>query len=177
MPANDELSNKMREMPFGQDGNTAMHSVVDAPPMRPLDVKPKRIYIAASILANLAAAQLAIELIRAGFHVSSSWILHDHAALKAQGDLNEEKRNKINVEMCQQDIDDLAEADTLIILTYVPSTSGGLHVELGYFLGAKKTNVIVVGPRLNVFFWSKDVRYTSYGSGLVQWLQRPEHGS
>jgi hypothetical protein len=50
-------------------------------------------------------------------------------------------------------------------------------VELGYFLGANRSNIIVVGDRPNVFYWLEDVRFTRSVDGLVEWLQSPEHGS
>jgi hypothetical protein len=82
----------------------------------------------------------------------------------------------LDEEMGRIDVEDVLSADTLIILANQPSSSGGYHVELGLFLGAGKTNAIVVGERRNVFYWTEHVRFTHSVDGLVEWLQSPEHG-
>ena len=54
------------------------------------------------------------------------------------------------------DLLDIERSDALLILTEYPSTSGGLHVEFGIAL-ARRIPVYVVGPLLNVFFYSNQV--------------------
>ena len=49
-------------------------------------------------------------------------------------------------------------------------------MELGYFLGARRTNIVVVGERPNVFFWTDSVRFTPTTDGLVEWLLDESHG-
>lgn len=138
---------------------------------------PEKIYIAASIAAILPAAQLALQLVNAGFKVTSSWLGLDHAALKAQGEANEKDYISIQKTFGAADLRDLELADTLIVLTDIASTSGGLYVELGHFLAqGDRKNIIVVGPRLNVFFWLPCIRITPYTDGLIEWLQHPDHG-
>lgn len=142
-----------------------------------LEDKPKNIYIAASINAVADARRLREELIAADFNVTSSWISLSHDTLKETTAKSRENHIRIATTMGERDIRDLSVADTLIALTDTPSTSGGLHVELGFFLGAKRTNIIVAGPRPNVFFWNRNIRWTPAVDGLVHWLKHPEHGT
>lgn len=150
---------------------------VDSCYMWKLDYKPKAIYIAASINAVGQAGALWLSLQKAGFQVTSSWIAIDHEEIQQNAALSRDQYVKMHQRMGSQDVFDLNRSDTLIVLTDVPSTSGGLHVELGYFLGTNKRNIIVVGPRLNVFFWHQAIRWTPAADGLIEWLQRPEHGT
>ena len=138
--------------------------------------KPENIYVAASINAQLEAARFSLDLQSAGFKVVSSWIRKNHAELAKKAKESDAERISIQKQFGRSDLLDLSNADTLIILTDVPSTSGGLHVELGYFIGSGRTNIICVGPRVNVFFWTEYVRFTPATEGLVDWLQSPDHG-
>jgi hypothetical protein len=140
-----------------------------------LDLAPKNIYVAATILNQVEALRLALELQDAGFHVTSRWLRRKHAGRPTKDNWRDyvEDREWAG----KLDRDDLKESDTLIILTDQPSATGGYHVELGYFLGANRSNIIVVGDRPNVFYWLEDVRFTRSVDGLVEWLQSPEHGS
>jgi hypothetical protein len=150
---------------------------VDRCQMWKLDKMPQRIYIAASINAVALAAKLWMDLEIAGFKIASSWIALDHEKLKKLAAESREDYIRIHRQMGERDFEDLTVSDTLIVLTDVPSTSGGLHVELGFYLGAKRKNIIVVGPRPNVFFWHPTIRWTPAVDGLVEWLRRPEHGT
>lgn len=139
-----------------------------------LDVAPKNVYVAATILNQVEALRLALELQDAGFHVTSKWLRHKHAGRPTKDDwaahvADREWYGKL-------DRDDLEKSDTLIILADQPSATGGYHVELGYFLGANRSNIIVVGDRPNVFYWLEDVRYALSTEGLVEWLKDPSHG-
>lgn len=49
------------------------------------------------------------------------------------------------------DLEDISMSQMVAICTEVPSTTGGYHVELGYAL-AKDKLIMVIGPRMNVFF-------------------------
>jgi hypothetical protein len=139
-----------------------------------LDSRPLNIYVAAALSNQGAAARLALELQDAGFIVTSRWLRHDFSNTPTKGAW--QAYRNLEIEMAGVDFEDLERSDTLIVLADVPSTHGGFHVELGAFLGAKKTNVIVVGDRPNVFFWSPCVRFTWGLKGLVDWLCSSEHG-
>ena len=141
-----------------------------------LDTAPHKIYVAASMPAQVKAMRLALELIDSGFLVTSRWLRKDFSD---KPDQYERWHDYCNYEELwgEQDLEDLAAADTLVILADSPSSSGGYHVELGFFLGAGKTNVVVVGDRPNVFYWTRNVRFVIGTGGLVEWLQSPVHGS
>ena len=139
-----------------------------------LETAPKKIYVAASVYNLRQAKRFARQLIGAKFQVVSSWLL---ANFSTRAKLEDWPRYARECERYgNSDLADLAAADTLIVLTDVPSSSGGLYCELGYFLGSGKTNVVVVGQRPNVFFFTDTVRWVPNSEGLVQWLCGQEHG-
>ena len=138
-----------------------------------LDSKPQKIYVAAPLPNKVLARKFANELIFAGFGVTSRWLDRDFSRRKT---LDWSASVAIDEEMGAIDVEDVLMADTLVILANEPSSSGGYHVELGIFLGARKTNIIVVGERSNVFYWTEHVRFTHGVEGLVEWLKSPDHG-
>ena len=116
-----------------------------------LSVQPKNVYVAASLNNQEVALRFSLQLQDAGFQVTSRWLRRDFSKKPTKDDWPayvalEEEMGNINLQ-------DLDRADTLVLLADVPSTSGGFCVELGYFLGARRTNIVVVGERPNVFFW------------------------
>lgn len=139
-----------------------------------LDVAPKNIYVAAPLTQQGEASRFALQLMDAGFNVTSRWLRRDFSTKPSKD--NWESYKALEEEMGRIDLEDVLRSDTLIILADKPSTSGGYHVELGIFLGAGRTNIIAVGNRPNVFFWLDNVRWTIGTEGLVEWLQDPRHG-
>ncbi len=140
-----------------------------------LDEKPRRIYVAAPLPNQLAALRFAIQLQDCGFTVTSRWLRADFGDRPPQSRwydyvIYEDK-------YCAMDLEDLAGADTLVILADQPSSTGGYHVELGHFLGSGKRNIIAVGDRPNVFFFADNVRWTKTTIGLVEWLLDESHGT
>jgi hypothetical protein len=112
----------------------------------------------------------------AGFNVASRWLRHNFSYAPDIDD-NWSEYVALKITMGEVNLLDLAEADTLIVLGTVPSTSGGLHVELGYFLGSEKCgNIVVVGDRPNVFFFTDKIRFMPNADALCSWLLRPTHG-
>jgi hypothetical protein len=165
-----------REMTQGkkivQDSRESIAIIGTADNLWRLDVVPKNIYVAASLANQYAACRLSLQLIDAGFCATSRWVRRDFSRKPCNWTAFvalEEEMGKVNVE-------DLERADTLVLLSDVESTSGGFHVELGFFLGAKRTNIVVVGERKNVFFYTEHVRFAATVEGLVEWLSSPEHG-
>ena len=146
-----------------------------------LDVEPRNIYVAATLPNQAAAMRLALQLQDAGFVVTSRWLRVDFA-MRPKADAIDlahshwHEYKQFMERMGRVDLEDLEKSDTLVVLADVPSATGGYHVELGYFLGSKKTNVVVVGNRPNVFFWTERVRWTLGAEGLVEWLLDGSHG-
>ena len=87
----------------------------------------------------------AAQLRAAGHTVTARWLLGDHQSTDLYGPDATDYAN--------DDISDLAAADTVICFTETPrstSSRGGRHVEFGLALGLGK-NVVIVGPPENVF--------------------------
>ena len=135
---------------------------------------PKSIYIAASMNNESEARRLALELSSHGFNITSRWLMMDFADRPSRSDSGEPWRKFALFEksMGVVDFQDVTEADTLIVLSDVESSSGGFHVEFGCFLGARKDNIVVIGQRSNVFYYNDSVRYfpTMYKSKVVSWI-------
>ncbi len=148
-----------------------------------LERKPLKIYVAAPLSNQLEALRFAIQLQDAGFCVTSRWLRNDFTkrpsppgaqhwtsaglVLDPSTGLEYAKYEEF---WGEQDLADLRISDTLIVLADKPSTRGGYHVELGHFLGSGKTNIVVVGDRPNVFFWTRDVRWCKDTTYLIEWL-------
>lgn len=138
--------------------------------MLPLVTPPRKVYVAAALSEQGNAAKLALSLQDADFLVTSSWIRHDFSdrVKLGQHDIDEDLRK-----WGELDLYDLSRSDTLIVLSDRESTSGGYHVELGYFLASPLTkNIVVVGEKRNVFFRTKNVRHWDKSTvELVDWLK------
>jgi hypothetical protein len=82
-----------------------------------------------------------------GYHITSRWIDQEGKdTFGLDGSINQktaEERGKV-------DYVDIMESDICLFFTDVPSTTGGFHTEFGIGLVAGK-NMVVIGPRLNVF--------------------------
>ena len=104
-------------------------------------------------------------LLGLGWLVTSRWVLGVHG--EDDGD---------DTQWCkyaQDDVDDIRAADWFILFTESePVTRGSRLTELGYALAWKK-NVIIVGPRENIFCHLPEI-YRQYDSGydLLTELQR-----
>ena len=159
-----------------------------------LEAAPRNIYVAATISEQGVAARFALQLIDAGFCVTSRWLRNDFTRVPNVSKLGDrvnlhpqlldhhekvlwESWKKYEAQWGEQDLEDLERSDTLVVLAHEPSKTGGFHVELGYFLGARRDNIVVVGNRPNVFYWTPSVRWTRTTEGLVDWLRAPIHGA
>ena len=141
-----------------------------------LKKKPENIYVAASLHNRARTTRFALKLQDAGFVVTSRWIRDDFSD-KPNEDEEFSKFADFENKWGQYDLEDLQKADTLIVFGDVASSSGGFHVELGYFLGASRENIIVVGDRPNVFYFTNSIRFTPDESDLITWLKSQDHGS
>lgn len=120
-----------------------------------------RVYIAAPYAARAQAKAYADELHRMGIAVTARWLDEDHeingTTIGAASGLTDEQASQ----HAGNDIDDIGKADTFVVLTEsacrkalngLPSTSGGRHVETGWFLATRGAgHVIVVGDPENIF--------------------------
>jgi hypothetical protein len=143
----------------------------------PLSHKPRKIYIAASLNNQIRAMRLAIDLMRAGFEVASRWCSADFSGCP---DKDSEQAEWVDYEIVwrDRDLEDIAAADVLVVLTDVSSKSGGLHFELGWWIGSDRSGAIIVGTRkLNCFFLIDDVQHVASTADLLEWLSDESHGS
>lgn len=125
-----------------------------------------RVYLAAPYAARDLVKNYADELTRIGVTFTSTWLTDTNelttGALGPANDLDD-----ITIARhIQADFDDIDKADTLVLFTATAlpdlpvgkTTSGGRHVETGYFIANHGTeNVIVVGPPENVFHRARDI--------------------
>lgn len=123
-----------------------------------------RIYIAARYDRRFEMLGVAINLMRAGHVVTSSWV-------EGRGDVPD-------AIAAIEDIDDLSRADCLVSFTEQPSRGvawsarGGRHVELGIALASGK-RVCIVGPRENVFHHLPQVEAYATMADLIAGLASP----
>jgi hypothetical protein len=68
------------------------------------------------------------------------------------------------------DIEDIDAADLVAIHTADPSTSGGLHWEFGYSF-AKKKDIAIIGPPVNVFFALPNIMQFDYWADFLNYLR------
>lgn len=137
--------------------------------------RPKYVYVAASVANQTSALRLAMQLQRAGLEVTSRWLEFDFSTYAEMNPFI----HTVERERCEtwgkRDLEDLERADTLVLLADVPSSKGGFHVELGFMLG-KGRNVLVIGERPNVFYWTDEIRFLASLDGVVDFLMHPDHG-
>lgn len=106
-----------------------------------------------------------------GLRVNSRWLNGPHQISddgKPIGDTGEllveeggAEAENLRTKLVQDDVQDVKEADTLIAFTEPPRSGhsrGGRHVELGMAIGMGK-QVVVVGPRENLFTYLPGIRY------------------
>jgi hypothetical protein len=102
-----------------------------------------KFYFAASYTkkGSMRAARNVVEAL--GHEVTSRWI--DGQVVMPDAD-----SEKQCVEAALTALQDINECDTVVVFTDKPSTTGGLHVELGYAYAIRK-KIVVIGPIRNVF--------------------------
>lgn len=102
-----------------------------------------KFYMAASYTkkATMRAAQNVLEAM--GHEVTSRWIYGQHIDPMA------DSANEC-IEAAITDFQDINDADTVVVFSDKPSTTGGYHVEFGYAYGIRK-KIVVIGPIRNVF--------------------------
>jgi nucleoside 2-deoxyribosyltransferase len=115
----------------------------------------KRIYLAARYSRRDDMRIVAMGLERAGFEVTSRWLLEDKPLNTKLGDDSPEFYRQT----AEVDIEDIAKADTIVFFSEDPKIGtprGGLHVEFGYAYAAGK-RMVVIGQEENIFHYLSDV--------------------
>jgi nucleoside 2-deoxyribosyltransferase len=106
-----------------------------------------KLYIATSF-RNREQARIMRDLLQGFGHVITSRWIDTH--LEEIDVLTPARQGQEALE----DLEDVAAADGVVFVnnTDIPSTSGGMHVEMGYALALGKP-VYIVGPRTSVFHY------------------------
>lgn len=102
------------------------------------------VYLAGSFADRPRLRGYRADLQSLGYSVSSSWL--DTPDDLRDADLSPDELRAY----AEQDTTDIDRAHSLIVVTDVPSTSGGMHWEAGYALGCGMA-VYGVGPKTNIF--------------------------
>ena len=103
-----------------------------------------KVYVAAAFERRRDAEEAAGIIRRAGHLVVSSWHKVDTGKKYDPEDVS------VMSVIAERDLDELAMAGVIVVLTDGVESHGGKHVETGVAIGDGK-RVIVVGPRENVF--------------------------
>lgn len=106
-----------------------------------------KVYLSGSFDARDEIAKDAAFLRGLGFEITSSWLNEPPIRYDSPEHEEWQKRARAN-----EDLLDVERSDVVVVYTHWPSTSGGLHVELGIAAALRK-RIIVFGPRLNVFHY------------------------
>lgn len=111
-----------------------------------------KVYLAGRFDRQQEFRRLRDELIDIGIDVTSRWLdNHGNASRIAAGD--ETYTDDELGDFAAEDFADIRDSDVVVVFTESPDvgyTSGGRHVETGYAMALDK-NVVIVGPRENVF--------------------------
>lgn len=107
------------------------------------------IYIAATFARRVVLRHSVVAPLQAkGYEVTSRWIFEGDGPVLGQDDLIVDPTlGEVPGTECLADV---KRADMVAVLTDIPSSTGGYHVELGYALALGKS-IAIVGPPLNVF--------------------------
>jgi hypothetical protein len=128
----------------------------------------RRIYLAASWSVRGQMLVRQRELRQMGHYVTSTWLDDDTAAVEPGPDPNCDDPERA-AGCARADAADLMLADLVIMSTDVPSTTGGFHVELGLALAAEK-EIILVGPRLNIFHYLPTIQHYDSWTEVLTYL-------
>lgn len=101
------------------------------------------IYIAGKYTAQARLREMRDKFRKAGFNVSSFWL--DEVETDASASPEKMEENAL------RDVKEVKVCSTFILDTLDESATGGREVELGLALANKNADVILVGPRRNVF--------------------------
>jgi hypothetical protein len=147
----------------------ARAALTPGPP--PVTTLPRRVYLAARYSRRLELCGYRAALAQLGIAVTSRWLNGCHQ-LDNQGvpitddgerrfEAGDPAVDHLREHFATEDVADVLAADTLVAFTEQPraaASRGGRHVEFGIALAARK-QVVIVGPRENVFCWLPHVQH------------------
>lgn len=129
-----------------------------------------KFYLAARFSRNPEMRGYRDQLVAIGHTVTSRWIdgLHETKGSDDAAYTTEE----LGV-FAREDLEDVFAADVMIAFTEQPrvplASRGGRHVEFGAAIAAKK-NLVVIGPRENVFHSLSEVTQFDTFDEFLSWM-------
>lgn len=117
-----------------------------------------KVYLASRFSRGPELLGYRADLERHGIEVTSRWLLGGH---EWEGTDDDALPVSVGARFAYEDLEDLDAADVVVCFTEEPRsgpTRGGRHVEFGYALATRK-DLLVVGPRENVFYCVEEVRH------------------
>lgn len=143
-----------------------------------------RIYLAARYSRRVELLAYRDALAELGHVVTSRWLNGDHQISNAGVPIGEagealvedgdgEAAARLRDKFANDDFEDVVSADVLVAFTEPPRSDkgrGGRHVELGIALGFG-IDVLVVGPRENIFCWLASVKHFDSWAELLPTLK------
>lgn len=131
-----------------------------------------KVYLAARYSTKEQIKLYAEDLRSAGIEVTSSWLEEPHGAGSNLNDIRDQQLT----EYAAIDLMDVKDADWLVFFSVdpkIPVARGGRHVEFGYALGLEK-NMLVVGPKENIFHYLPVVHFTDNFENAKKFLLEQE---
>lgn len=125
-------------------------------------IKP-RIYLSASFAARDEIKHVAEEMTKAGFEVTSNWLIEPPLQV-GQEHREWELRARAN-----EDMEDIRRSDLLVEFTQWPSTTGGRYWEAGFAAGLG-IPVHVIGDRQCVFDYRAATVVHATFDDFIDWL-------
>jgi len=129
----------------------------------------KSVYLAARYSRRLELCSYRSDLEDLGHKITSRWLNGSHQIDDKGVPIGDDGERRFEMgdpalshwreHFATEDVADVLAAEMLIAFTEEPrsgNSRGGRHVELGIAIGAGK-NVVVIGPRENVFCWLPQV--------------------
>ena len=123
-----------------------------------------KIYVAASFPRKSDALQLAFELMKQGYEVTSGWLEQEDK--NANENVGEFKNHQDSRDKAMRDLKDIDNADALVMISGDNQSGGGRRFEAGYAL-AKKKIVFIFGPKEIIFDHLVNVRYARTFDDLI----------
>jgi len=124
-----------------------------------------KVYVAGSFSGRHRIQREAARLTEAGYIVLSRWFDDDYFVEK---EWDKNFAGVVAQTMAEVDMYAIINADTVIVDTFEPSSTGGRYVELGAAvmrnLVGKPLQVVVIGPATNIFETLVTSRYVSWNA-------------
>lgn len=131
-----------------------------------------KVYLAARYSKHPEMREFAAYLRARGEEVTSRWIEGSH-------ELGDHPTDEGRRRLATEDLEDLKAADAVIAFSEEPRTMsnarGGRHVEFGLAIAMGK-QIIVVGPRENVFHYLPGIERVSTGMQAAHRLEEARRG-